>query len=200
LISIFTCETKFAKLLYFLRLIQLAFSSVRLANITALFEVENRTEGSVRCPQHHFSREPGGFSLLCAITGFISISAMSLPVSMKDRWLVLCHCMSSLLKQYQHTMFLAWHLGLHTNLFCRDFFPVLIFKPAPERKIQQFEAVRMRSLGFIFNLLILFKLFCPLHPYIFHKKYCFERKRVTASNPLGMKSAAFITISNLLKP
>lgn len=48
---------QFAKLVDFLKLIQLSSASVRLANIIELSGVKNTTAGSLRCPQHHFSAE-----------------------------------------------------------------------------------------------------------------------------------------------
>lgn len=72
----------------------------------------------------------GDFSFLCAITGFISILAVSLPVSMKDYWLVLDHCVSSLLKQC------FWHgTWPSTQIYSAGGgCPISIFKPIPERK------------------------------------------------------------------
>lgn len=138
----------------------------------------------------------GDFSFLCAITGFISILAVSLPVSMKDYWLVLDHCVSSLLKQcfwhgtWPSTQIYSAGGGVQfqsSSLYLRENSAIWSCKN------------EITMLCFILSISVVFKLFGPLHPCIFQKNIVLKGRESLQVIQWGWNQQHLL-MSNLLKP
>lgn len=89
----------------------------------------------------------GFFLFLCAITGFISILAVSLPVSMKVYWLILNHCMSLLLEQC-----FSQGTSASTQIYSSGVFFNFNLRSYTWEKTHHFKAVKTGSLCFVLFL------------------------------------------------